>query len=368
MTDFSAFDHACMQQALRLAERGLYTTSPNPRVGCVLARDGRIIGEGFHQRAGGPHAEVHALRAAGDDARGATVYVTLEPCAHHGRTPPCAEALVAAGVKRVVVAVRDPFPAVDGKGIERLRAAGIEVQLGLLEAQARELNLGFFARIERNRPWLRLKLASSLDGRVALANGESKWITGPAARADGQHWRARACAILSSSATLRADDPQLTARIEGELTPPLRVIACGREGAPIGARLLTDGLAPVLLAGAFGTLPPAAGFEVLELPASERGVDLHELLQALALRGINEVHGECGGRLAGALLRAGLVDELLLYQAPLLLGSGARPLFDDIDLRSLRERYALQLIDLRQLGDDLRLRLRSRPAPASVPE
>lgn len=347
-----------MAEALRLAEQGLWTTDPNPRVGCVIARDGRVVGRGWHQRAGGPHAEVFALREAGEEARGATAYVTLEPCAHHGRTPPCADALVAVGVERVVVAVRDPFPEVDGQGSARLRDAGIAVEHGLMEAAARELNLGFFSRIERGRPWLRLKLACSLDGRTALAGGESKWITGAPARADVQRWRARSSAILTGAATLRSDDPQLTARVEGERVAPVRVIACGAGGAPIGARLLGDGLTPVWLAGPAGTLPELPGCERIELPAAGRGIDLRALLRALAERGINEVHAECGARLAGALLREGLVDELLLYMAPCVLGSGARPLFDDIDLTRMLQRYRFATLDQRVLGDDLRWRLR----------
>ncbi|MCK7594599.1 bifunctional diaminohydroxyphosphoribosylaminopyrimidine deaminase/5-amino-6-(5-phosphoribosylamino)uracil reductase RibD [Pseudomarimonas salicorniae] len=358
MSGFSAFDHACMTEALRLAERGLWTTDPNPRVGCVIAREDRIVGRGWHQRAGGPHAEVFALREAGEAARGATAYVTLEPCAHHGRTPPCAEALVAAGVERVAVAAHDPFPEVDGRGSERLRAAGIEVEHGLLQDQARELNIGFFSRIERGRPWLRLKLASSLDGRTGLANGESKWITGEAARADVQRWRARSSAVMTGSATVRADDPALTARVDAELAAPVRIVVCGEGGVPIGARLLADGLAPVWLAGPKGSLAELPRCEQIELPAAERGVDLSALLMTLGERGINELQVECGARLAGALLRGGWVDELLLYQAPCVLGSGARPLFDDIDLTAMMQRFRFETVDRRFLGDDLRWRLR----------
>ena len=365
MSAFSAFDHACMAEALRLAERGLWTTDPNPRVGCVIARDGEVIGRGWHQRAGGPHAEVFALREAGERARGATAYVTLEPCAHHGRTPPCADALVAAGVERVVVAAHDPFPQVDGQGSARLRGAGIRVEHGLMEAAARELNIGFFSRIERGRPWLRLKLACSLDGRTALASGESKWITGEAARADVQRWRARSGAVLTGAATVRADDPQLTARVDGDCTAPARIVVCGSGGVPIGARMLTDGLAPVWLAGPAGELPELPGCESIEVPAAVRGVDLDALLRALAARGINELQVECGARLAGALLREGLVDELLLYLAPCVLGSGARPLFDDIDLTAMLQRYRLRSVEQRMLGDDLRWRLRPAADDAS---
>ncbi len=362
MSGFSSFDHACMAEALRLAELGLWTTDPNPRVGCVVAREGEIVGRGWHQRAGGPHAEVFALREAGEQARGGTAYVTLEPCAHHGRTPPCADALITAGVERVVVAAHDPFPQVDGKGSARLRDAGIEVEHGLMEAAARELNLGFFSRIERGRPWLRLKLACSLDGRTALASGESKWITGEAARADVQRWRARSGAVLTGSATLRADDPQLTARVAAECRAPVRVVVCGRSGVPIGARMLADGLAPIWLAGPPGALDEVPGCERIEVPARGRGIDLAALLRVLGERGINEVQAECGARLAGALLGEGMVDELLLYQAPCVLGSGARPLFDDIDLTAMLQRYRFKSVDLRPCGDDLRWRL--RPAAA----
>jgi diaminohydroxyphosphoribosylaminopyrimidine deaminase/5-amino-6-(5-phosphoribosylamino)uracil reductase len=363
---FSAIDHACMAEALRLAARGLWSTDPNPRVGCVVVRDGKIVGRGWHQRAGGPHAETFALREAGERARGGSAYVTLEPCAHHGRTPPCADALIGAGVERVVVAAHDPFPQVDGQGSARLRAAGIRVEHGLLEAAARELNLGFFSRIERGRPWLRLKLACSLDGRTALANGESKWITGAAARADVQRWRARSGAILTGAASVRADDPQLTARVDADCAAPVRVVVCGSGGVPIGARMLSDGLAPVWLAGPSGTLPDLPGCERIELPAAGRGVDLDALLAELAAREINELQVECGARLAGALLRAGLVDELLLYVAPCVLGSGARPLFDDIDLTAMLQRYRYRSVEQRMLGEDLRWRL--RPLAAASPE
>lgn len=358
MNRFSAFDHACMTQALRLAENGLCTTRPNPRVGCVLAVDHEIIGRGWHRRAGGPHAEVFALREAGDRARGATAYVTLEPCAHHGRTPPCADALIAAGVKRVVVAVRDPFPEVDGRGLERLRAAGIEVDISLLEDAARALNCGFFARVERGRPWLRLKLACSLDGRIAMADGASKWITGPAARADVQEWRARSCAILTGAETVRRDDPRLNVRIETEFVPPVRVIVAGRARLPADAALWKDGLAPnLLVVPEAGVEPQALGCEVLSLPSDARGVDLPALMKALAARGINEIHTECGARLAGGLIDAGLVDELLVYQAPVLLGDDALPMLR-MRLPDLAARLRLQRLETVAVGDDLRMRFR----------
>lgn len=358
---FSAADHAHMAHALRLAEQGLYTTQPNPRVGCVIAHGGEVVGAGFHVRAGGPHAEVHALREAGERARGATAYVTLEPCAHHGRTPPCADALVAAGVARVVVAAEDPFPQVAGRGIARLRAAGIAVEAGLMREAARELNLGFFSRIERGRPWLRLKLAMSLDGRTALAGGESKWITGEAARADVQRWRARSSAILTGSGTVLADDPRLTVRLpEGEsFAPPLRVVLDRGLRTPAGSHVL-DGAAPTLLlhaaAAAAGAHHEAAERDVL--PERDGGLDLHAALGLLAGRGCSEVHVEAGPTLCGALFAAGLVDELLLYVAPLLLGDTARPLLRLPPLADMAARWRLETLDRRMLGEDLRLRLR----------
>ena len=354
-----------MAHALRLAERGALTTRPNPMVGCVLVRDDEVVGEGWHQRAGGPHAEVHALRAAGERARGATAYVSLEPCAHHGRTPPCADALVAAGVRRVVAAMRDPFPQVDGGGFERLRAAGIEVVSGLMEAQARELNKGFLARVVRGRPWLRLKFGASLDGRTALASGESKWITGEAARGDVQRWRARASAILTGAGTVLADDPALTARLPAAhlCVPPLRVVLDTHLRA-LGCTRLRDGSAPTLFLHATGLTPPTiSGVEFAAVPLQAGRLDLHAALALLAERGVNEVQVEAGAQLGGALLRAGLVDELLLYLAPLLLGGEARPLLSGLGIETLAQGVALQPVDVRQVGEDLRLLL--RPCAAS---
>jgi len=355
---FSALDHAHMAQALRMAARGAFTTRPNPQVGCVIAHGDTLVGSGWHQRAGGPHAEVFALAEAGTRARGATAYVTLEPCAHHGRTPPCADALVEAGLARVVVAQRDPFGAVDGRGIERLRAAGIAVDIGLLQEAARAQIRGFLSRVERGRPWLRVKLAMSLDGRTALASGESKWITGAAARADVQRWRARSDALLVGAGTLRADDPQLTARIEAELVPPLRVVLAGAAPLPATARLFADHLAPVLVAHA-GAQPPAlpAHVEVLALPGGDAGVDLGSLLGALAERGIGELQVEAGAALCGALLRGGWVDELLLYQAPVLLGDRGRPLFAGLSPQAMVDRMGFRRVESRMLGEDLRLLL-----------
>lgn len=358
---FSPVDHALMARALRLAGRGLFTTQPNPRVGCVIAHGGEVVGEGFHPRAGEPHAEVFALRAAGERARGATAYVTLEPCAHYGRTPPCADALVVAGVSRVVVAAEDPFPQVAGRGIGKLRAAGIAVETGLMRDVARELNVGFFSRIERSRPWVRVKLAMSLDGRTALANGESKWITGEAARADVQRWRARSSAILTGSGTVLADNPRLTVRLPaGEaFAPPLRVVLDRALRTPADSHVL-DGSAPTLLLHAADVPVPAhlQGVERAEIATAAGGLDLRQTLALLAARGCNEVHVEAGPTLCGALLAEGLADELLLYVAPLLLGDAARPLLHLPLLQDMGARWNLRAVDQRMLGQDLRLRLR----------
>jgi len=356
--NFSAVDHGMMARALQLAERGLWTATPNPRVGCVLVRDGAIVGEGWHERAGEPHAEVHALRAAGERARGATAYVTLEPCSHHGRTPPCAEALIAAGVSRVVAAMADPNPLVAGSGLALLRAAGIETASGLLENDACELNVGFVARMTRGRPWLRLKAAASLDGRTALNNGVSQWITGAEARRDGHAWRARACAILTGIGTVRDDDPQLTVRAVETTRQPLRVVVDSQLETSLSAKILRGG--PVLVAAAVddekkANLLRAAGAEVLVLPNAAGKVDLKGLLEDLARRGINEVHAEAGCKLNGSLLREGLVDELLLYLAPCLLGEDASGLFNLPALTSLDGRRQLQIRDLRRVGADIRL-------------
>nr|WP_266170081.1 bifunctional diaminohydroxyphosphoribosylaminopyrimidine deaminase/5-amino-6-(5-phosphoribosylamino)uracil reductase RibD [Dyella subtropica] len=355
-----------MAHALRLAERGLFTTQPNPRVGCVIAHGDVVVGEGWHQRAGEPHAEVFALRAAGERARGATAYVTLEPCAHHGRTPPCADALVAAGVSRVVIATEDPFPQVAGRGIGKLRGAGIVVESGLMREAGRELNIGFFSRIERGRPWVRVKLAMSLDGRTALANGESKWITGDAARADVQRWRARSSAILTGSGTVLADNPRLTVRLpEGEaFTAPLRVVLDRRLSTPTASHVL-DHAAPTLVLHAAGVVEPTHVAHVERaLVAEQNGqLDLAAVLRLLAERGCNEVHVEAGATLCGALLAAGLADELLIYMAPLLLGNHGRPLLQLPALSDMGERWNLQLLDQRMLGSDIRLRL--RPAPTA---
>lgn len=358
---FSDRDQACMAQALTLAAQGLYTTDPNPRVGCVIATADAVLGTGWHRRAGEPHAEVHALREAGAAARGATAYVTLEPCAHHGRTPPCADALIEAGLGRVVIACLDPFPAVAGQGVEKLRAAGITVDVGLGHAEARALNAGFFSRIERGRPWLRLKMAMSLDGRTALVNGESKWITGEVARADAHRWRARSSAILSSAATVLADDPQLSVRLDDpgiEVATPVRVILDRWLRTPDDARVL-DGSAPTWLLHSELARPTEAQAErarCIVMPERGKHLDLAAVMRWLAAEGLNEIHLEAGPTLAGALLTAGLADELLIYMAPVLLGDHAMPLLQLPNLMSMDERWELQPLEQTPLGQDLRLR------------
>lgn len=368
---FSAIEHACMAEALQLARRGRFSTSPNPAVGCLIVRDGQVVGRGWHRRAGEAHAEIHALREAGAAARGATVYVTLEPCSHTGRTPPCADALVGAGVARVVAAMPDPDPRVSGRGFERLRGAGIEVACGLLEAQARALNPGFVARMERGWPWLRLKLAASLDGRTALASGESRWISGPEARRDVQYWRAQSCAVMTGSGTVLADDPSLNVRLQADelegvvpVRQPLRVVLDSHLRTPPDARLLTlEGSVLVLAAEGADTAQQmaleAAGAEVCVLPAGEDGRPRpRAVLEELARRECNMVMLECGPTLAGRFMAEGLVDELILYLAPHLMGDAARGMFHLPALAQMKDRLALEWWDVRQVGDSLRLSLR----------
>lgn len=354
----SADDYRWMARALTLAERGLFTTTPNPRVGCVIVRDGQLVGEGWHVRAGEPHAEVHALAMAGEAARGATAYVTLEPCSHHGRTPPCADALVKAGVARVVAAMEDPNPLVAGRGLARLREADIETLSGVHEAQARELNIGFISRMTRGRPWLRLKAAATLDGKTALENGVSQWITGDEARRDAHRWRARSCAVLTGIGTVRDDDPQLTVRAIATERQPLRVVVDARLETPLNARILDGG--EVLVAGATNQADRIAalerrGAEVVILPNAGGKVDLAALMLELGRRGINEVLAESGFKLNGSLLREGCVNELILYLAPCLVGDAARGLFNLPALASLDEKRRVEFHDIRQIGADLRI-------------
>lgn len=354
----SAGDSFWMARALQLAERGLYSTSPNPRVGCVLTRDGKLLAEGWHERAGEPHAEVHALRAAGEAARGAAAYVTLEPCSHHGRTPPCADALIAAGVARVVIAMQDPNPQVAGQGMARLRGAGIEVECGLMEAAARALNPGFIARMTRGTPWLRSKIAMSLDGRTALHNGESQWITGASARRDGHHWRARSCAVLTGIGTVLADDAQLSVRDVETERQPLRVVLDSALRMPAGARILQGGRTLIYTATQDAQKILAleqGGAELVILPGAHGQVDLAACLQDLAERGVNEVLVEAGRILNGALLQAGLLDELVLYLAPQLLGDMARGMAQLGELTQLDQRVELAWQDVRSVGRDLRI-------------
>lgn len=346
-----------MARALQLAARGLFTTSPNPRVGCVIVKDGQVVGEGWHERAGTPHAEVHALKAAGAAARGATVYVTLEPCSHHGRTPPCAEALVDAGVARVVAAMTDPNPLVAGGGIAILTLAGIQAEVGLMEAEARALNPGFVSRMMRQRPWVRLKTASTLDGKTALANGASQWITGEAARADVQQLRARACAILTGSGTVLADDPRMNVRELDIGRQPLRVVVDSALRTPVRAAILPALIACHHADPAARAVLEQAGAEVVELPGANGRVDLAALLARLAQRGVNELHVEAGAVLNGALLTAGLVDEWVAYVAPMAVGDAARGLFAMPPLTTLADAARFRLADVRQLGEDLRLTL-----------
>jgi len=421
-TDFSATDHAHMARALRLAEHGLYTTQPNPRVGCVIAHGESIVGEGWHERAGAPHAEVFALRQAGERARGATVYVTLEPCSHFGRTPPCADALIAAGVSRVVAASDDPNPRVAGEGFRRLVGAGIAAETGLMREPARELNRGFFSRMERRRPWVRVKLAMSLDGRTAMANGTSKWISGEAARADVQRWRARSSAILTGSGTVLVDNPRLTVRNldarsledqgakdqgegdraaapleplsarergwgegpaeperKGETRPspgpaghplpvgegqsnvsPLRVVLDRGLRTPRNSNLL-DGSVPTLIlhgADAKSHDDRFTRVELASVPLRDGRLDLFAAFALFAGRGVNELQVEAGPTLCGALFAAGLVDELLLYVAPILLGDQARPLLALPGLDAIESARRLRVVDRRSVGNDQRLLLR----------
>lgn len=355
MSSFSTFDHEMMQRALRLAAKGLFTTKPNPMVGCVITVGEEIVGEGHHERAGEPHAEAHALMQAGERAKGATVYVTLEPCAHFGRTPPCAQALIDAGVSRVVIAALDPFSAVDGKGAQMLRDAGIAVESGLMEAEARTLNRGYYSRLERGRPFVTLKLGASLDGRTALASGESKWITGDAARQDSQRIRARVGAIITGAGTVLLDDPNMTVRIKEDFVPPLRVVL-DPGLATITRGRIRQGDAPTLYIHAPDTkIPRDIDAELASAPVKNTRFDLLSVLHMMAARNINEVLVETGATLAGAFMAAQLVDELIVYQAPVLLGDDARPLFDSMHVGSMETKFILTRTDVRMVGDDLKL-------------
>ncbi len=354
---FSAVDHEHMQRALALAARGLFTTTPNPRVGCVVVQGGQPIGEGWHLRPGTAHAETAALADAvahGYDPRGATLYVTLEPCSHHGRTPPCADAVLAGGVARVVVATADPNPLAAG-GLAKLRAAGIEVDVGVEAEAARELNIGFVSRMQRGRPWVRTKLAASLDGRTALVNGASRWITGEAARADGHAWRARACAILTGVGTVLQDDPELTVRAVATERQPRRIVVDRHADTPPTARVLTGETAWVVTAGQCNPAWPE-GVESMAFPNADGRVDLGAMLNELAVRGINELHVEAGAKLNGALAAAGLIDEYLVYLAPALIGDPARGMAEHaLPLTELAGRVDLEWRSVEHIGGDLRI-------------
>ncbi len=362
-------DEIYMARALELARRGRFTTTPNPNVGCVIVRAGQVVGEGYHYRAGEPHAEVHALRMAGDKARGATAYVTLEPCSHHGRTPPCCDALIAAGVSRVVVAMQDPNPEVAGRGLYRLRQAGIEVSHGLMMQEAEALNRGFLKRMRTGFPWVQLKMGASVDGRTAMANGESQWITSPEARRDVQRLRAQSSAILSSSATVLADNPSLNVRwdeLSGEsqalfpetdLRQPIRVIVDSKNRVTPEHRLINQPGATWLVREQADTQRWPANVEQFTLPLHRNQTDLVSLLLLLGRRQINSVWVEAGAGLAGALLSAGVVDELIIYLAPRLLGDAARGLCHLPGIAHLAEAPAFSFSDIRQVGPDLRLTL-----------
>jgi diaminohydroxyphosphoribosylaminopyrimidine deaminase/5-amino-6-(5-phosphoribosylamino)uracil reductase len=363
---FTAADARFMARALELAEQGLYTTDPNPRVGCVVVKDDVVVGEGWHVRPGEPHAEVLALQQAGERARGADIYVTLEPCSHFGRTPPCADAIVRAQARRVIAAMGDPNSLVNGKGFARLTAAGIECRSGLLAAQALEINPGFVTRMRDRRPFVRLKIAASLDGRTAPARGTSRWITGEAARADVQRWRARSSVVLTGIGTVLADDPALTVRAFDIGRQPSRVIVDSRLRTPATAQMLRlPGTTLVVTASDDGTRKQslvAAGAEVINLANAQSQVDLEPLLRLLAERQANEILVEAGAILSGALLSQALVDELIIYLAPVLLGDAARGMFQLPGLTSLREGMPLQITDVRAVGDDWRIC--ARPVPA----
>jgi diaminohydroxyphosphoribosylaminopyrimidine deaminase/5-amino-6-(5-phosphoribosylamino)uracil reductase len=353
-------DQQGMARALEWAAKGLYITTPNPRVGCVLVNNGKVIGEGHTQPAGQAHAEIEALRDAaerGHDVQGATAYVTLEPCSHHGRTPPCADALIKAGVKRVITAMTDPNPLVAGQGLERLKEAGIAVASGVLEQQAYELNIGFFTRMRRGTPWVRMKAAAGLDGKTALHNGVSQWITSQAARDDGHHWRARACAILTGIGTVKEDDPQLTVRAVETPRQPQRIVIDSRLEIEPHARVLQGGGTWIVAAQANPEKEAQlrdVGAEILLLPNARGKVDLPALMQELGRRQINELHVEAGFKLNGSLIRERCVDELLLYLAPQLIGD-AQGLFDLPALESLEGRRRLAFHEVSTIGPDVRM-------------
>jgi diaminohydroxyphosphoribosylaminopyrimidine deaminase/5-amino-6-(5-phosphoribosylamino)uracil reductase len=355
---FSSDDHAYMSQALQLAERGLYSTSPNPRVGCVIVREGLIAGSGWHVHTGQPHAEINALNVAGEVAQGATVYLTLEPCSHYGRTHPCAEALIRAKVAKVIIAMQDPNPLVAGKGASLLKQSGIDVLFGLMEEKAKDLNIGFISRMTNNRPWVRMKIAASLDGKTALNNGVSQWITGEAARHDGHRLRARSCAVLTGIGTVLEDDPQLSVRFIETPRQPLRIIIDSRLEIPITARVLRGEGELIFTTNDNKERIAAlkeAGARPIILPDEKGKIDLAGLIQILADFEINEVLVEAGNRLSGSFIRAGLVDELVIYLAPHLIGNRAMGMLQLPELTDLSEKYNLKIKDFRMVGEDIRI-------------
>ncbi|HEB55030.1 MAG TPA: bifunctional diaminohydroxyphosphoribosylaminopyrimidine deaminase/5-amino-6-(5-phosphoribosylamino)uracil reductase RibD [Gammaproteobacteria bacterium] len=359
MDGFNTADYEFMARALQLAEKGLYTTDPNPRVGCVIVNNGQIVGEGWHERAGEAHAEIHALNVAGDQAQGATAYVSLEPCCHHGRTPPCSEALITAKLARVVIAMQDPHTRVDGGGIAQLREAGIQVDTGLLQQQAVALNPGFIKRMQRGRPFVRCKLGMSLDGRTAMASGESKWITSTAAREDVQRLRARSSAIVTGMGTLLADDPSMTVRLEGVDRQPLRVVIDTRLRMPETAKMLSlPGRTLVMTCNDDEPTRQrlqSAGAEVRLMPSCGEHVSMQAVLDTLAEMDINEVLLETGASLSGAMLEQGLIDELIIYMAPVLMGDNARGLFHLPALENMADKIQLEFTDVRAVGCDWRI-------------
>ncbi len=348
-----------MSQALQLAEKGRYSTTPNPRVGCVITQHGKIIARGWHERTGQPHAEINALNSAEGDMRGATAYITLEPCSHHGRTPPCADALIQAGIGKVIIAMQDPNPLVSGRGCALLQRAGVSVQTGLLEAQANKLNLGFVTRMTHQRPWVRLKIAASLDGKTALTNGSSQWITGEAARQDGHRWRAASCAVLTGIGTLKHDDPQLTVRHIETTRQPKKVLVDKRLDIPLDAKLLQGEEVFIFTANSDNAEKILAlnelGAQVIALPDAQGNVDLQRMLHKLADFEMNELLVEAGSGLNGALVHAGLVDELILYLAPHLLGDVAQGMLKLPELSDLDKKHSLELQDVRMIGQDIRV-------------
>jgi len=364
LLSFTAEDHKYMARAIQLAKKGMYLTAPNPNVGCVLVKDNEIVGEGWHAKAGEAHAEVNALKQAGQKAEGATAYVTLEPCCHHGKTPPCSDALIKAKVKHVIAAMIDPHSKVAGNGLKQLEQAGVYVQHGLLEEQAKALNPGFIKRMQQGLPYVRCKLAMSLDGRTAMASGESKWITSAAAREDVQYLRAKSAAIVTGVGTVLADDPSMTVRLEGEYKQPIRVVVDTNLSMPTTAKMLSEPGKTILMTcsadDAIAQVLKDAGADIHVMPYCNTSVDLKSVLQQLSDMHINDVLLETGATLSGAMLQAGLIDELIIYMAPVLMGNDARGLFALPGLENMQDKIELDIIDQRLVGQDIRLTAKVR--------